>query len=120
MKGETIHPIIERNVSKSSKVITEDYKGYRKLSSMFADYRIIKHSDLEYVVEDIHTNTIENFWSHFKQGIIGIYHKMSTKHLNHYIKEFQFCYNTRELNEAQRMNVMLRKVEGRLTYDDFI
>lgn len=43
----------------------------------------------------IHTNTIEGFWSIFKRGIMGTFHKVSAKHLALHIAEFQFRYNNR-------------------------
>ena len=45
-----------------------------------------------------HTNTIENFWSLFKRGLIGSFHRISIKHLDPYIAEFTYRHNYRDLD----------------------
>jgi hypothetical protein len=49
----------------------------------------------EYVVGAVHTNTIEGFWSIFKRGVVGTFHKMLAKYMPLYVTEFQFRYNNR-------------------------
>jgi transposase-like protein len=55
----------------------------------------VNHSHKQYVFGDIHTNTLENVWSLFKRSIIGSYHKISVKHLDRYLDEFEFRFNNR-------------------------
>ena len=55
----------------------------------------VDHGIGQYVVGAIHTNTIEGFWSIFKRGIVGTFHKVSNKYLPLYVAEFQFRYNNR-------------------------
>lgn len=59
------------------------------------NYKAVKHSARQYVVGAVHTNTIEGFWSIFKRGIVGSYHKVSRKYLPLYIAECEFKYNNR-------------------------
>ena len=55
----------------------------------------VNHKEKQYVFGDIHTNTLENVWSLFKRSIIGSYHKISVKHLDRYLDEFEFRFNNR-------------------------
>lgn len=55
----------------------------------------IHHESDSYVIGAIHTNTIEGFWSIFKRGVVGTFHKVSHKYMPLYVAEFQFRYNNR-------------------------
>lgn len=55
----------------------------------------VMHSAKRYVVGAVHTNTIKGFWSIFKRGIMGSFHKVSAKYMPLYAAEFQFRYNHR-------------------------
>lgn len=77
----------------------------------------VKHEDGGYVVkignEKFHTQNIENFWSVFKRGIIGIYHFVSAKHLHRYCNEFGYRYNRRELNGVEKFDSALLNADCR-------
>jgi ISXO2-like transposase domain len=77
-----------------SLLITDQFNAYHALNKVYP-HKTINHAEGEYVVGAIHTNTIEGFWSLFKRGIVGSYHKVSKKYLPLYIAEFQFRYNNR-------------------------
>ena len=79
---------------KVSLLCTDEWTGYRKLKAEYP-HEVIKHTAGEYVHGSIHTNTIEGFWSIFKRGIMGSFHKVSKKYLPLYVAEFQFRYNNR-------------------------
>lgn len=100
-------------------VYSDEWLGYNALKRIY-DHQFIKHGAGQYVNGRVHTNTIEGFWSLLKRGIIGIYHFTSVKHLQKYVDEFVFRYNTRDNNETQRFNLMLSNTEYRLTYDRLI
>ena len=71
--------------------------------------------------EKFHTNNIENFWSIFKRGIIGIYHFVSVKHLERYCEEFSYRYNRRNLTGVEKFESALLKVATtRITYNNLI
>jgi IS1 family transposase/transposase-like protein len=80
---------------KVSLLCTDAWRGYRPLDKEFP-HGVVDHSKGEYVVGAIHTNTIEGFWSIFKRGVVGTFHKVSAKYLPLYIAEFQFRYNNRD------------------------
>lgn len=93
--GETLRGFVRGAVSeKVSLLVTDQWVGYRGLDAEYP-HEVIKHTEGEYVVGAIHTNTIEGFWSIFKRGIIGSFHKVSAKYLPLYVAEFQFRYNNR-------------------------
>ena len=94
--GETLRGFVRGTVSeKVSLLVTDQWVGYRGLEEDFP-HRVINHSKGQYVVGAIHTNTIEGFWSIFKRGVVGTFHKVSAKYLPLYVAEFQFRYNNRE------------------------
>src|SRR5207245_766491 len=93
---------IRDNVKVGSIVITDDYASYRNLAKDGYFHGVVNHSLKEYVNGDFHTNTIEGFWSHLKRGVDGIYHHVSTKHLQKYCKEYEYRYNTRDMKDFER------------------
>jgi transposase-like protein len=119
-KKETLAPIIRENVSPSATIMTDEWGAYKGLSKDFKGHKVINHSAGQYARKGVHVNTIENFWSLLKRGIIGIYHHVSREHLHRYCDEFQFRYNSRERGDANRFEMMLGACEGRLTYNALI
>lgn len=117
--GNSLRKFVYENVEKGSKLHTDEWWGYRGLEKLFG-HSVIKHNEKEYVNGDCHTNTLEGFWSLLKRGVIGIYHSMSDKHLQKYIDEFVFRYNTRTLSEADRFNLMLSGLASHLPYSKLI
>ncbi len=80
--------------NKVSLLCTDAYPAYKNLSRTHT-HGVVDHNIGQHVVGAIHTNTIEGFWSIFKRGIMGSYHKVSRKYLPLYVAEFQFRYNNR-------------------------
>ncbi len=64
--------------------------------SRILPHAVIKHQDW-YVVDDIHTNTIEGFWALLKRGMFGQFHSVSRRHLQKYVDEFCYRYNLRDV-----------------------
>ncbi len=96
-KAGTVLPIIAEKILPKSVVYTDDYPIYDNVRWMGKSYqhRRINHSEKIYVRGDIHTNTIEGFWSLLKRGIAGVYHSVSAKHLQMYCDEYSYRYNRR-------------------------
>ena len=115
--GEILKKFIHENLEVGNPLNTDEWLGYKGLSKIF-DHNVVKHNSKEYVKGDIHTNTIEGFWAILKRGIMGIYHSMSRKHLQRYVDEFVFRYNTRGFSESYRFDYVLNNINNRLTYKE--
>jgi transposase-like protein len=79
--------------NKVSLLATDDHQVYGGLKEY--PVKSVRHKINQYVVGAVHTNTIEGFWSIFKRGVVGTFHKMSAKYMPLYVAEFQFRYNNR-------------------------
>jgi transposase len=89
-------PQVSRFVKHGSKVYTDDWSGYLALTERFGfEHEAVNHSAKEYVRGDVHTNTIEGFWANVKRGINGTYVWVSKKHLQTYLREFEYRHNLR-------------------------
>ena len=96
VSGDILKTFVRGAVSeKVSLLVTDEWVGYRGLDKDYP-HHVIRHSSGQYVVGAIHTNTIEGFWSIFKRGVVGTFHKVSAKYLPLYVAEFQFQYNNRD------------------------
>ena len=81
---------------KVSLLATDEAGVYHSLAKDgFPQHQSVNHETGRYVIGAVHTNTIEGFWSIFKRGIVGSFHKVSKKYLPLYVAEFQFRYNNR-------------------------
>lgn len=119
---DSIHPVIMANVSDKSIIVSDEWLGYEGLGLVY-HHEIVDHKRKQYVNDSgATTNGIENVWSNFKKGIIGIYHnRVSRKHLQGYADEFAFRHNTRKDSTCGRFNVLLSGACGkRLTYQNLI
>jgi transposase-like protein len=119
VKSVTLTAEIIRNVKESATLYSDEWLGYKGVSRIY-DHSIVKHNQGQYVNGRVHTNTIEGFWSLLKRGIFGIYHFTSKKHLQMYVDEFVFRYNTRKGSESERFNLLLNNIENRITYKELI
>lgn len=81
-------------------MMTDEFKGYNKFDEE-VQRLVIKHSAKEYVKGEIHTNTIEGFWSIIKNGLRGQYHVLSKKYLPFYLAEWSYKYNRRNAQQLQ-------------------
>ena len=114
VKAATLYPIIEEKVLPSSIVYSDEYSVYDRLATPANgyDHRRIKHAQKIYVMGDVHTQTIEGFWSLIKRGIGGVYHSVSRKYLQTYLDEYSFRYNRRDQGNLI-FNAFLKRVAER-------
>jgi transposase-like protein len=124
MKASTIFPIIQANVAREARIMTDDAGHYTMLKSLFPNHGAVRHMYGEYVSRDdssLHTNTIEGFFSIFKRGMKGIYQHCAHNHLHRYLAEFDFRYNNRKalgVEDSERADKLLKGFSGkRLTYE---
>jgi transposase len=106
---ESVMPIIREGVLPKANVYTDEARAYNILGSHGYDHRRIHHASSIYVLGDVHTNTIEGFWSLLKRGLSGVYHAVSETHLQGYLDEYAFRYNHRE-DEQPMFTTMLGQV----------
>jgi transposase len=95
---KTLHGFVKECVLPKSTVFTDEFRSYNGLDQipqMGYEHKRINHESKVYVMGDIHTNTIEGFWSLVKRGIGGVYHSVSQKYLQTYLDEYCFRYNRR-------------------------
>ena len=107
-----LQPIIQQFVEEGSRVITDELNAYNGLSDLGYDHSVVNHGTEEYANGDIFTNSIEGFWSHFRRMITGCYHDVSDEHLQSYIDEAVYRWNTRKMSESERFAHMFDKSIG--------
>ncbi len=109
---------VRQNVASDARFMTDESNLYAWLDEY--DRNVVKHIVKEWVRGDVHTNSIENFWSLFKRAVIGTYHKVSVKHLNRYLSEFNFRFNNRRNEEMFAMTILALVIASKMPYAELI
>ena len=122
LTGKSVFTLIRHHVDPSSRILTDDWRGYGGIGKHFArGHETVRHSCFEYARGDVHTNTIEGFFGLVRRSLDGIYHSVSKKHLHRYLSEFEFRYNNRKLSDGERAVLAIRQGDGkRLTYQEVV
>ena len=110
---------IKKHVPEGSTIYTDEANIYKGLGKSY-NHDTVSHSLQVYVAGDVHTNTIENFWSVLKRGLYGIYHQVSEKHLERYLDEYAARFNTRDLSNQAKFEKFLNDSESVLSYSALI
>ena len=125
LKKSTLIPILRENIASEAFILTDEARQYQGLAASpdFSGHDWVNHSAEEYVRPghpEVHTNTVEGFYSIFKRGMKGVYQHCGKQHLHRYAAEFDFRYNNRnalEINDSQRaVNLLSSVKDRRLTY----
>lgn len=129
VNAKTLRPLFVKNVHRVSFLATDDASRFVGIGREFKSHAAVNHSKREYAADKtvgglwdqasarVHTNTVENFFSIFKRDVIGTYHHISEAHMSRYTAEFDFRYNTRKIDDAERTALALKGAVGkRLTY----
>ena len=117
MDKRTLQGFVHEHAEDGAMVYTDEHAAYQGL----LNHQTVRHSAGEYVNGLAHTNGIESHWALLKRALVGTYHKVSTKHLNRYVAEFDGRHNMRPLSALDRVVKLIRGSEGkRLRYADLI
>ena len=121
IRRHTLHDFIHRTVKDEAEAIyTDELKSYLGIGDEDTRHEMVKHSEEQWVVGDVHTNGIEGVWSLFKRSIIGTFHKMSAKHLDRYLEELEWRFNNRD-NQNIFPDTLSRILNtGKLTFHDLV
>jgi transposase-like protein len=114
-------PIIRANISREAKLMTDELSSYKIIAEIEElAHESVKHSKKEYVRGEVHTNTVEGYYSIFKRGMKGVYQHCAEKHLHRYLSEFDFRYSNRValgIHDGERADLAIKGAAGkRLTY----
>jgi transposase-like protein len=119
VSGVNLGAIVNKHVKRGTVVYSDENHATHCASRKF-ERATVNHRDGEYVRGDVHTNTIEGFFSILKRGVIGSYHSVSEQHLQRYLAEFDFRYSNRSavgVEDVARAELALLGAKGkRLTY----
>ncbi len=119
VNSKTLRPLIVKNASRKSALMTDDSPVYPKIGDKFASHSTVNHSAEQYVRLGgfAHTNTVEGYFALIKRGVYGQFHSVSEAHLHRYLAEFDFRHNHRDMSDAERTDELLRGAKGkRLMY----
>ena len=102
------------HVDISARLITDESYLYRTIGKRFeGGHESVMHSVREYARGDVHTNTIEGFWSLFKRTLKGTYIHIEPCHIDRYLHEQTLRYNLRKGNDLSRFVTVLSQISGR-------
>lgn len=122
--ADRISEVLAVNADQTCRLITDEYSIYKTPGKWFAGgHETVKHGLNEYVRvgTDVHSNTIEGVFSLIKRGVMGTFHSVSRKHLPNYLNEFQFRWNTRKLDDGERVTRVVKMLNGkRLQYRESV
>ncbi len=112
VKKATLMPHVIERTMPASTIYTDELRSYDGLTKAGYRHERVNHSERIYVSGDVHTNTIEGFWSLVKRGVDGVYHSASSKHLQGYLNEYAWRYSHRDDGQAFFETLLLRAARG--------
>ena len=110
VQSKTLLPMIVEKTSPNATIFTDEMTSYNRLERMGFNHRVINHNAKQYVNGNIHTNTIDGFWSLVKGGIGGVYKHVSPDYLQTYVNEYSFRYNHRK-DEQPMFQTFLNRIQ---------
>lgn len=120
LRADDLRPHLVTKVDRKSRLVTDEAGYYKGIGTEFASHQTVNHSEFEWVRGDVHSNTVENYFSVFKRGMRGTYQHCSEAHLQRYLHEFDFRYSNRaalKVDDCERTERAIKGAEGkRLQY----
>lgn len=124
LTSDRIGEVLEVNADQTCRIMTDEASLYKRFGKVYeGGHHVVKHSIREYVKPgtDVHTNGIEGVFSLIQRGVMGTFHSVSRKHLPNYLNEFQFRWNTRRLDDGERVTRVIKSLVGkRLEYRESV
>jgi transposase-like protein len=112
IRRPTLHGFIRRTVKDECEAIyTDELSSYLGIGDANTRHQSVRHRQEEWVVGDVHTNSVEGVWSLLKWSIVGSFHKISVKHLDRYLEELEWRFNNRE-NPFMFRDLLLRLIDA--------
>ncbi len=120
LDDKNVRGALVQHLDDESRLVTDGSKMYATVMPDKSQHEFVDHSKYEWARGDVHTNNLENFFSIFKRGLVGVYQHMDKKHLDRYLSEFDFRRNTRAklgISDVARTEIAIAGAKGkRLTY----
>lgn len=118
-KKPTLQGAIHEHVLPESMIFSDEWPLYVGLGRSYREHHRIQHKAKVYVRHEddgtsVHTNSIENFWALLKNGLRGVYHSVSAKHLQDYVNEYAFRFNRRDGRDPIFWAILDRVTNGQL------
>lgn len=107
-RGEPLSREVRAHLDPAAFMLTDDWVAYKPLRREFA-HAVINHSAGEYVIGNVHTNTIEGFFGNLKTGMRGAYKKVSAKWLQSYLDEYAWRHNQRFHGQRSMFHALVRE-----------
>ena len=115
-KKRAIQSEVRKHVEAGSALYSDALQSYNGLEREYA-HQVIDHA-VAYVDGNVHTNSLENFWSLLKRSISGTYVSVEPFHLFRYLDEQAYRFNQRHLTDAERFDIAVKGIVGkRLTFE---
>jgi ISXO2-like transposase domain len=117
ISGAELRPLIVTHINRKSALMTDEGGQYYHVGKEFARHEKVNHGADEYVRGDAYINNAECRFSLMKRAVYGAHHSISEAHLDRYMAEWDFKWNTRKMKDGERAALIAKSIEGkRLTY----
>jgi transposase-like protein len=107
-RAVTLMPLVQQFVLPETMIFTDEWHAYWTLGNLGYRHRRVNHKQNIYVSGNVHTNTIEGFFGHFKTDVRGTHHAISRRWLNSYLNEWVWKWNHRHDDEAMFRQLLTR------------